>query len=107
MSDSDSLPLSVMTCMPDNGMPKAFMQIAHGMCGYKERYLSFMEYMTRNGAACVANDHRGHGASVKSHYLNFNFNLLEIWKMFVPLWQLHGMVHSPIYTSGAYLPNST
>ena len=67
MSDSDSVPLSVMACMPDNGIPKAFMQIAHGMCGYKERFLPFMEYMTMNGVACVANDHRGHGASVRSH----------------------------------------
>ena len=39
MSESDSVPISVMACMPDEGCPEAFLQIAHGMCGCKERFL--------------------------------------------------------------------
>lgn len=45
--------------------PKAVLQIAHGMCEHKERYISFMEYMAEHQFACVINDHRGHGGSVK------------------------------------------
>lgn len=44
---------------------KAVLQLAHGMRGCKERYAPLMEYMAANGIACVANDHRGHGASVR------------------------------------------
>ena len=49
-----------------NGSPKAVIQLAHGMCGCKERFIPFMEYMAANGIACVAGDHRGHGHSIKS-----------------------------------------
>ena len=67
MSECDSVPISVMACLPDEGKPEAVMQIAHGMCGCKERFLPFMKYMADHGIACVANDHRGHGASVHSY----------------------------------------
>lgn len=66
VSCSDSLPISVLTSMPDDGRPAALLQLAHGMCGCKERFLPFMEYMADNGIGCVANDHRGHGESIRS-----------------------------------------
>ena len=66
ISESDSVPISVMACLPEDKKPEAFLQIAHGMCGCKERFLPFMKYMADHGIACVANDHRGHGASVRS-----------------------------------------
>ena len=44
-SECDSLPIIVMVCMPDEGKPEALLQIAHGMCGCKERFLPFMKYM--------------------------------------------------------------
>ena len=51
---------------------KAVLQMAHGMCEYKERYLPLMEYLASNGYICIMNDHRGHGKSVKSdHDLGF------------------------------------
>lgn len=62
-SHNDGLDISVMTVTPE-GKPKAVLQIAHGMCGCKERYEPFMEFMAENGVACIANDHRGHGDSV-------------------------------------------
>lgn len=61
----DGLHLSVLVVRPDR-KPEAVLQISHGMCGCKERYIPFMEYMSDHGVACVACDHRGHGASVKT-----------------------------------------
>lgn len=60
----DGLALSVVAVLPE-GRPDAVLQIAHGMCGSKERFLPFMEYMAERGVACFANDHRGHGESVR------------------------------------------
>lgn len=62
----DSLPLSVCVIAPEGGEPKALIQLAHGMAEHKERYLPFMEYLAGRGYACLINDHRGHGKSVKS-----------------------------------------
>lgn len=64
-SDVDSLGISVLSLCPDSP-PRAVLQISHGMCGRKERYLPFMKFMASNSVACIANDHRGHGASVRS-----------------------------------------
>lgn len=64
-SNVDSLPLSVCVVEPE-GAPKALVQFAHGMAEHKERYLPFMEFLAENGYASIINDHRGHGASVKS-----------------------------------------
>ena len=61
----DDLQISVVSVLPDAG-PKAVVQLAHGMCGTKERLMPFMEYLAGEGIACFANDHRGHGTSVKS-----------------------------------------
>ena len=61
----DGLPLSVCTVLPD-GVPKALVQLAHGMAEHKERYLPFMTFLAEHGYASIINDHRGHGASVKS-----------------------------------------
>lgn len=61
----DGLKLSATVVRPE-GRPEAVLQLAHGMCGCKERYIPFMEYMAEHGVACVASDHRGHGASVLS-----------------------------------------
>jgi len=64
-SSYDDLDLSVLAVFPKDS-PKAVLQLAHGMCGCKERFLPVMKYMAENGVACVAGDHRGHGGSVKS-----------------------------------------
>ena len=61
----DDLPISVLVIAPDSE-PKAVLQLSHGMCGCKERFIPFMEYMALNGVVCVAGDHRGHGGSVLS-----------------------------------------
>lgn len=61
----DDLDISVMAVTPESS-PKAIIQLVHGMCEYKERYVPFMEFLCSEGFACVIHDHRGHGASVKS-----------------------------------------
>ena len=61
----DGLDLSVLVVRP-YGEVRAVLQILHGMCGSKERYIPFMNYMSARGIACVAHDHRGHGGTVLS-----------------------------------------
>lgn len=61
----DDLKISVVCVCPDV-TPVAALQLSHGMCGSKERFLPLMEYLASKGVICFANDHRGHGDSVKS-----------------------------------------
>lgn len=50
--------------IPD-GKPKAILQIIHGMQEYAGRYDEFATYMAERGYLVIANDHLGHGQSVK------------------------------------------
>lgn len=62
-SQMDDLPISVFLIEPECE-PKAVVQILHGMCEHKGRYMEFMEYLFLQGFACIIHDHRGHGESV-------------------------------------------
>lgn len=64
-SEHDGLMLSAALVLPE-GKPRALVQFAHGMAEHKERYFKVMEFLAEHGYACVINDHRGHGASVRS-----------------------------------------
>lgn len=64
-SEVDQLALGVLLCVPE-GEPVGVVQVAHGMCERKERYLPFLEYLCGQGYVCVIHDHRGHGESVVS-----------------------------------------
>lgn len=64
LSSADELQLSALVAVP--AVPKAVMQIVHGMCEHKERYIPFMEYLCSLGFVCVIHDHRGHGESIKA-----------------------------------------
>lgn len=46
---------------------KAVVQIAHGMSEHIERYDEFATFLAENGYAVFADDHIGHGKSVKSN----------------------------------------
>lgn len=48
------------------GEAKGVMQIIHGMCEYAERYAPFAEFLNANGFIVCADDHLGHGKSVKT-----------------------------------------
>ena len=64
-SEQDGLKLSMMLICPED-QPRAIVQFSHGKCEHKGRYAPFMEYLADRGCACVINDHRGHGASVRN-----------------------------------------
>lgn len=51
--------------MPE-GEAKGVVQIIHGMCEYAERYAPFAAFLNKNGFIVCAEDHLGHGKSVKS-----------------------------------------
>ena len=63
ISRQDGLQLDTLIIAPKS--PKAVLQLVHGMCEHKERYIPFMEFMVGQGYACVIHDHRGHGGSIK------------------------------------------
>ena len=65
-SETDGLEISILLCGPAAGAPKGIVQIVHGMCEHKERYIPFMEYLAANGFFSIIHDHRGHGESVRS-----------------------------------------
>lgn len=46
--------------------PRGIVQLVHGMCEHKERYIPLMEFLCGKGYAVVCHDHRGHGESVPS-----------------------------------------
>ena len=48
------------------GEAKGVVQIIHGMCEYAERYAPFAKFLNENGYIVCADDHLGHGKSVKS-----------------------------------------
>lgn len=64
-SNQDGLDLSMMMVRPD-GEVRGLVQLAHGMSEHKERYAPFMNALAQHGYLCMMNDHRGHGASVRS-----------------------------------------
>ena len=64
-SSYDGLNISLLVIRPETD-PVAVMQISHGLCGRKERFIPFMQHMAANGVACIINDHRGHGESIRS-----------------------------------------
>ena len=66
-SRHDGILISCHVTRPEAGTTcKGIVQFAHGMCEHKERYIPFMEFLSRNGYVCIINDHRGHGESVLS-----------------------------------------
>ena len=52
--------------MPEDGEPKAALQLVHGMAEYIMRYADFAEYMAKHGFLVVGDDHLGHGGSVQA-----------------------------------------
>ncbi len=48
-------------------MPRAIMQIAHGMGEHIGRYAPMADAFASNGYFIVGNDHRGHGRAINSN----------------------------------------
>lgn len=66
-ASADGLKLACLLSVPDtkDTVPRGIVQLVHGMCEHKERYIPLMDFLSSNGLVCVIHDHRGHGASVK------------------------------------------
>lgn len=65
-SKTDGLCLEILALEPaEDGNVTGVLQLCHGMCENKERYLPLMEHLAERGIACVIHDHRGHGKSIK------------------------------------------
>ena len=47
-ASADDLDLALAYVVPE-GNPKGLVQIVHGMCGHKERFYPFMEYLASHG----------------------------------------------------------
>lgn len=52
-------------CVPD-AVPRAIVQIIHGIAEYIDRYDEFMSFLADNGIIAVGTDHLGHGKSIES-----------------------------------------
>lgn len=61
----DGLVIKALIAVP-SGNINGVVQIVHGMCEYKERYLPFMDYLAEEGFISVIHDNRGHGGSICS-----------------------------------------
>src|SRR6478609_5847792 len=85
----DGVDLFVYCWLPIE-QPKAAVQIAHGLAEHAGRYARLAEALTSAGYAVYANDHRGHGRTVKSaDDLGF-FAERDGWRKCVDdLWQLN------------------
>lgn len=62
-SEFDGLKINSLIAVP-SGEINGVVQIVHGMCEYKERYLPFIDYLAGEGFTCVIHDNRGHGKSI-------------------------------------------
>lgn len=62
-SKFDQVPIHGVCMIPEN--PIGILQMVHGMCEHKNRYLSFMRNMAERGYITVMHDNRGHGESMK------------------------------------------
>ena len=75
---------------PKNDQPKAVVQIAHGLAEHAARYARLAEALNAAGYAVYANDHRGHGRTVKSAGDLGWFAERDGWRKCVDdLWQLN------------------
>jgi alpha-beta hydrolase superfamily lysophospholipase len=64
---TDGAEIHVYEWLPDDsGKIIGLVQIAHGMAEHAGRYEDFARFLTLNGYAVYANDHRGHGKTAGS-----------------------------------------
>ncbi len=61
----DGAKLFVYRWLPDVGIGKAVVHIAHGLAEHAGRYERLAESLTENGYVVFANDHRGHGKTAE------------------------------------------
>jgi alpha-beta hydrolase superfamily lysophospholipase len=94
LTTPDGVDLFVYCWLPSGGQkndqPKAVVQIAHGMAEHAARYTRLAVALNSAGYAVYANDHRGHGRTVKSAADLGFFAERDGWRKCVDdLWQLN------------------
>ena len=94
LTTPDAVDLFVYCWLPNGGpkneQPKAVVQIAHGLAEHAGRYARLADALNSVGYAVYANDHRGHGRSVKSAGDLGFFAECDGWRKCVDdLWQLN------------------
>lgn len=57
-SEADGLEISALCICPEQKPYRAIIQLVHGMCEHKERYIPFMEYLAEQGFVTVIHDHQ-------------------------------------------------
>ncbi len=60
-TDPDGFQIFVYKWAPDDGQPKAAVQILHGAAEHALRYEGFAKFLNQSGYTVYADDHRGHG----------------------------------------------
>jgi len=60
-TDADGFQIFVYKWAPDEGKPKAAVQIVHGAAEHALRYERFARFLNQAGYVVYADDHRGHG----------------------------------------------
>lgn len=103
-SSSDDLNISLLVVFP-NTPPKAIVQIAHGMCEHKERYIPFAGFLAENGYITVINDHRGHGKTIANnndlgYFYSGGYQAAIDDLHIVTLWAKQQYPNLPIYLFG-------
>ena len=64
---ADNVEIFTHKWLPDSEIQlKGIIQIAHGMAEHSARYSHFADFLTQNGFVVFANDHRGHGMTIKN-----------------------------------------
>ncbi|WP_431045274.1 alpha/beta fold hydrolase [Streptomyces sp. P1-3] len=61
----DGVRVATYTWLPENGRPRALVQLAHGAAEHARRYDRFARFLAAHGYAVIASDHRGHGATAQ------------------------------------------
>jgi len=62
LNTAEDKEIQVYEWLPDEGTEiNGLLQISHGMAEHAKRYRYFAGFLTQNGYAVYANDHRGHG----------------------------------------------
>ncbi|MDD3920398.1 MAG: alpha/beta fold hydrolase [Eubacteriales bacterium] len=85
------------------GEPRAVLQIAHGMAEHIERYAGFAAFLNENGIAVAANDHAGHGKSIKNEKMLGYFAKEDGWNKVVQDMQTLREIVSDKYPNAPYL----
>lgn len=62
----DGMDLFIYRWLPTDANCKAIVQISHGMAEHAGRYEEFAYKLTMEGYGVYANDHRGHGKTIKN-----------------------------------------